>query len=531
MNLDDASTPSQLAAQSRVVVIGGGIAGLVAALECAKIGMRVTLVEASTRLGGTIRSAELAGLSIDVGTKCFSTRGGIVPALVAELGLSDDVVSPTLGTPWVAGLPGGVVAPLPAGGMLGIPENAFAVDVLRILGWRGAWRAYFDRVRPVLTIGTERSLGRLVRTRMGELVRDRLVAPVTRGVYAIDPDEVDVDLAAPGLNAALTRTGSLSGGVVQLGESRDDAASTIASLRGGMTGLVDAFAERLTELGVELRLETEATGLERDAASGWDIYLAAAGGDSDSSSNDSDSTDDDSDPDSDSGDQRIESAPIEPLHADFVIIATEETPARALLGARLRSAAVRPATRIDVVTLVLDDAGLDRSGKHGADSTGLTPPYGPEVFAVAGTPGATSLVHESAVWPWLAERLTAEAPHRHVVRVSFGVAGESPATAGLDDGEATALSLAQASTMLGVPLASDAVVESHRESFTQARPAVAIGLRDEAAAVRAALAAHPGLVAVGAWLAGSGLAQVIPDAQAQAEVVRQAALWGAEPSN
>ena len=91
MNLDDASTPSQLAAQSRVVVIGGGIAGLVAALECAKIGMRVTLVEASTRLGGTIRSAELAGLSIDVGTKCFSTRGGIVPALVAELGLSDRI--------------------------------------------------------------------------------------------------------------------------------------------------------------------------------------------------------------------------------------------------------------------------------------------------------------------------------------------------------------------------------------------------------------------------------------------------------
>ena len=518
MNPDDASTPSQLAAQSRVVVIGGGIAGLVAALECAKIGMRVTLVEASTRLGGTIRSAELAGVSVDVGTKCFSTRGGTVRALVDELGLSDEVETPGPRTQWVAGLPGGLVAPLPAGGVLGIPENAFAAEVLRILGWRGAWRAYFDRVRPVLTIGTERSLGRLVRTRMGELVRDRLVAPVTRGVYAIDPDDVDVDLAAPGLNAALTRTGSLSGGVVQLGESRDDTESAIVGIRGGMARLIDAFTTRLIELGAQVQLETEATALERGAVeaapgAGWNVHIAATT-EPDEAGDNSDNIDDNTD-----GAGEGATAPLEPLHADFVIVATEEAPARALLGARLRGAQVRPTTHIEVVTLVLDDAGLDSA------------PHGPEVFAVAGTPGATTVTHESAVWPSLAERLRAEAPHRHLVRVSFGVAGESPATAGLDDGEATALALAAASTMLGVPLASDAIVESHRERFVQARPAVAIGRRDEAAAVRAALASEPGLVAIGAWLAGSGLAQVIPDAQVQAETVRQAALWGAEPAN
>ena len=42
---------------TRVVVIGGGIAGLVSAWECAKVGMTVTLVEASDRLGGVIPSA------------------------------------------------------------------------------------------------------------------------------------------------------------------------------------------------------------------------------------------------------------------------------------------------------------------------------------------------------------------------------------------------------------------------------------------------------------------------------------------
>src|SRR5690606_22652095 len=102
--------------------------------------------------------------------------------------------------------------------------NPFADDVRRIIGWGGAWRAYVDRLRPPLTIGQERSLGALVTKRMGAKVRDLLVAPVTAGVYSADPDDVDTDVAAPGLNEALTRTGSLSGGVAQLLAERADRA-------------------------------------------------------------------------------------------------------------------------------------------------------------------------------------------------------------------------------------------------------------------------------------------------------------------
>ena len=47
---------------TRVVVVGGGIAGLVAALECAKVGMRVTVLDAADRPGGAIRTAEVAGI-------------------------------------------------------------------------------------------------------------------------------------------------------------------------------------------------------------------------------------------------------------------------------------------------------------------------------------------------------------------------------------------------------------------------------------------------------------------------------------
>src|SRR5690606_19060280 len=181
------------AAAQHVVVIGGGIGGLVAARECARLGMRVTVLEAADALGGSIRS-----IALDAGAESFATRGGHVRALVEELGLADAVVAPEGGGAWLSGIPGAPDAPLPKGGLLGIPVNPFQDDVRAIIGWRGAWRAYVDRLRPPLTIGHERSLGKLVTSRMGARVRDRLVAPVTAGVYSALPEDVDVDIAAPG---------------------------------------------------------------------------------------------------------------------------------------------------------------------------------------------------------------------------------------------------------------------------------------------------------------------------------------------
>ena len=99
-----------------VVVIGGGIGGLVAALEIAELGIGVTVLEQADRPGGAIRSAELAGLALDLGAESFATRGGHVARLIDQLGLTDQVVDPGTGAggAWVAGVPGVGAAPLPA---------------------------------------------------------------------------------------------------------------------------------------------------------------------------------------------------------------------------------------------------------------------------------------------------------------------------------------------------------------------------------------------------------------------------------
>ena len=52
-----------------------------------------------------------------------------------------------------------------------------------------------------------------------------------------------------------------------------------------------------------------------------------------------------------------------------------------------------------------------------------------------------------------------------------------------------------------------------------------IGSAERRAAARSAVQAVPGLAAVGAWLAGTGLAQVIPDATEETDRLRRTLIW------
>jgi len=491
MTSEQTSDLAARAAQQHIVVIGGGIGGLVAARECAQVGMRVTLLEASDALGGSIRTAELGGIVVDAGAESFATRGGHVRALIDELGLSDAVVPPQGGGAWLSRIPDAPDAPLPTGSLLGIPANPFADDVRRIIGWRGAWRAYVDRLRPPLTVGHERSLGKLVAARMGTRVRDRLVAPVTAGVYSADPDLVDTDVAAPGLNAALTRIGSLSGAVGLLAAERQGKApgAAVLGLAGGMGRLVEALRADLMTYGADIRTGTGATRLTRDGDA-WIVEVDAAP--------------DAAEPGEDS------SEPAESLRATGVVVATAEPPARPLIDAHVPGLGdTGAAPEIEIITLLLDAPELDAA------------PRGSGVLTVPGSHTAKALTHSTAKWGWLRDA----AAGRHLVRVSFGSQGEPAATAELDDNAAAALALSEASALLGTPLQPRQLLAAHRARYVQAQPSSLIGATERRAAVRAAVTAVPGLAVVGAWVAGTGLAQVIPDAVAEADRLRAALLW------
>ncbi|WP_341955634.1 FAD-dependent oxidoreductase [Microbacterium sp. LWH13-1.2] len=486
------------AAKRHIVVVGGGAGGLIAARECVKVGMRVTLLEGSDAVGGAIRRAELDGIVVDAGAESYATRGGRVRALLEELGLTDRIVAPAAGGAWLAGIPGVGAAPLPVGGILGIPGNPFQEDVRRVIGWSGAWRAYLDRVRPPLTIGHNHSLGKLVSSRMGAKVRDRLVAPVTTGVYSASPDDVDVDIAAPGLNAALTSVGSLSGAVQALREQSAARAAqapgaAVEGIDGGMMVLVEALVADIEKLGGVVRTAARVTDITQ-AGDAWSVRAEAK-------------TTVDASDESDAG----EAEDLD-LTADGVVIATSEDVARRLLDKAVPALAettAADAPEIEIVTLLLAASALDGA------------PRGTGVLTVPGSHTAKALTHSSAKWGWVRDA----AGGRHLLRVSFGAQGEPAATAGLDDAAAARLALREASALLGVPLPESVLVDAHRARYVQSQPASIIGSAARREAARSAIQAVSGVAAVGAWLAGTGLAQVIPDAREEADRLRRALLW------
>jgi oxygen-dependent protoporphyrinogen oxidase len=504
-----------------VVVIGGGVAGLVAALECAKVGLQVTVLERREAIGGCVGRIELDGLTLDSGAESFATRGGSVAELLGSLGLADDIENPNPAGAWLvwpgtgredrsgdegrAGATGAAgatldAAPLPRTGVLGIPANPLGDDVRRIIGWRGAIRAYADRITPILRIGRAHSVGQLVRSRMGAQVLDRLVTPISAGVYSSDPDALDLDVVAPGLNEAMTRMGSLSGGVAQLLEQRNaagaKAGSAVQGLRGGMHRLVDALAAELDRFGVEIVTGAEATRLERalapdPAATGWHVDATVF------------------DDDAPAGEARAVR-----FTSRYVIVATPADTSRRLIeGAALgwSDAEEWPAAAsVELVTLVLDAPVLDAA------------PRGTGVLVAAGTRGvgAKALTHSTAKWQWLADA----AGGRHVVRLSYGRAGGPNPLDGRTDDEVVALALADAGRLLGVRLDAAQLRGARRSAWRDALSQATIGQRDRVRALEDALAAEPGIEVAGSWVAGTGLASVIPHALEAARRIRHLAV-------
>lgn len=466
------------------LVLGGGISGLLAARELAAAGHNVTVLEASDSWGGCVGSHVVAGLTLDSGAESFATRSPAVADLAGELGLAGKIVAPRPGGAWVH-LPDGP-RELPRAGVLGIPAKPWDPEVRRTLGFVGSLRASVDKYLPA-SIGASAevtSVSTLVRKRMGRRVLERLVAPVVGGVHSADPGLLDVDMVAPGLRDGIRRHGSLAAavGAQRRGPAAPGSAqpslakagSAVASLAGGMHTLVTALVSDLRQRGVTLLTDSAARAVA-STADGWRVVTA--------------------------GDKAYD--------AGLLVVALPGPAAVGLLQAAVPALAGRsPESGPDVrlVTLVVDVPELDRR------------PRGTGILVAPQTPGiqAKALTHATGKWDWLA---AAAGPGTHVLRLSYGrlegttTTGSAPA----GDAELLAAALRDASSLLEIPVQERDVVDWDVVTWAGALPFAAVGHKARVAEVREACAAQPGLGLVGGWVAGNGLASVVPDTRTQVQ--------------
>lgn len=222
----------------RIAVIGGGITGLAAAYELRE-GADVTIFEATDRLGGKVLTEELDGIQIEAGPDSLLARDDAPIRLLEELGLAADIVEPHNFGAWIATERG--LKELPEGSVLGVPTSTGAIVRSGLLSPTGMARAAMDLVLPRTKFDGDISVGRLVRSRFGDQVADRLVAPLMSGVRSGNIDEMSLDMAAPQIASVARTRRSLMLGLRNA--RRTTTTPRFVGLRRGMSSLVRALRD------------------------------------------------------------------------------------------------------------------------------------------------------------------------------------------------------------------------------------------------------------------------------------------------
>jgi oxygen-dependent protoporphyrinogen oxidase len=241
----------------RVAVAGGGITGLVAALDIARLPGRpsVTVYEATDRLGGKIRTVTFCGLPVEAGPDAILARVPWGSALIERLGLASEAVHPATGRAyvWARGRP----RPLPAGLVLGVPARLAGVARSGVLSPAGLVRAGLDLVLPraVGRPGPDPSVAALIGGRFGHEVLDRLVDPLISGINAGRADRLSLRSVAPDVAAVADRSRSLLLGLRRRPPA-DPEQPVFVSVRGGLGVLVERLAAHLRAEGVEIRTQS-----------------------------------------------------------------------------------------------------------------------------------------------------------------------------------------------------------------------------------------------------------------------------------
>ncbi|GIU84418.1 MAG: protoporphyrinogen oxidase [Acidimicrobiales bacterium] len=247
---------------ARVVVVGGGISGLVAALELAEGGAEVIVVEASPDIGGKLRLGRVGGRKVDLGADAFVARSPVVNALCDRLGLASRIVEPACRRARLVSK--GRLVDLPEGLVFGVPTDPAALESNPLLSAAAVRRVAEAAESTWPPTTRDVSVGEFWRPILGDEVVATLLAPFVGGVLAGDVDRLSFQCTMPYIWEAATRGLHLRN--LQPGRApadgpahdrpadstEDRSGSPFKSISPGMGALVDALAERLVGAGVRV---------------------------------------------------------------------------------------------------------------------------------------------------------------------------------------------------------------------------------------------------------------------------------------
>jgi len=315
--------PSETAPAPRVIVIGGGVAGLVAAEALARAGARPLVLEAEARLGG--RAAVVGSLEVEApgGALSFPLEHGLhgiwrryanLRRVIARIGCADRL-RPAPTQELISARPDGRLlvrevgarvreSPLPS--VLAFGRALEPIDLARLLLEEGplAFVRAGQDLAHALAYDATRDAGRYAGRSVEEVVRRwpslvrGMATAIAHTSFFVDPREVDLEGLLTGLQAYFVL------------DKRDSAFDVLRD--GAEEDLLTPLRRAIEAQGGEVRTGARVVALEADAR-GVHVRVAASGGAS-------------------RGEPRSGDAGEERISGDAAVVALDPVGARALLS-------------------------------------------------------------------------------------------------------------------------------------------------------------------------------------------------------
>ncbi len=259
----------------RIAIIGGGIAGLTAAYEIAKLArsgapVEAVLFESSSRFGGVIETVREGGFTVECGPDGWVSAKPWARELAIELGLEDELIPSNdasrkthifLTTPQN---PAGSLVPMPDGFHMMVPTNLDGLKGSPLFTPTAiaAYRAEPERAAELLASipPDDESVADFTLRHFGSEVLTRVAAPLLSGVFGGDVRKLSVRSVMPAFVQMEREHGSLVEALSRTSNLEPRTLSMFTTLRSGLGTLIDRLVATIPPHW--LRLRTTVTALE-----------------------------------------------------------------------------------------------------------------------------------------------------------------------------------------------------------------------------------------------------------------------------
>jgi oxygen-dependent protoporphyrinogen oxidase len=444
---------------SRILVVGGGIAGLTAAYDLGRRGADVLLLEENERLGGLISTVAREGFLMDGGPDAFLRTKPHARALCEELGLGSELIPTNPDRRRVYVLHRGRLEALPEGFRLTVPTRLLPFLGTRLFSFGGKLRVLSERWIPPRHTEAEESVASFVSRRFGEQALERVGEPLLAGIHCGDASRLSMNLLFPNLVALERKHGSLTRGMAAEGIKGEE--TVFLSLAGGMGRLVERLAQQTRG---DIRLGQRVLEIRRRGG-GFESTLASG----------------------------------ENVDSSAVVLALPIRVSEMLLKP-LAPGAASELSRIETVsTAVVFHAFRRENLRHPLDGYGFVVPESEPNRLLAAT--------------FVSTKFPGRAPDSHVLLRTFLGGRRDRGILDSSDADLEALSLRELERALG-PLGAPAFSRVVR--WADRTPQIELGHASRIAAFERALEEVPGLFVLGSGLRGVGIPDSIAAARALA---------------